>query len=891
MNTPFFITTEKQQSTLPLLIVDKQSSLSRGLISVLSEHFVTVLVSHKVPLPHLSRIVHVPFRRTIPAIPDNYFSAILLFYTGEKSLLDSLPSFVKKAKQNNAKLLFVTHASYAELPSITKARESYEHFHLVIYGDIFGISRSEDSLVTQMIHEAHQTKRIIVHGSGLSETYPVYYADVLQGILHVLLSHQPPKIGILFPSSGVTEIHLARLVLKHFPHADLSFAKSAEKKQGKPHTPEGTVLIEEPYPLSDKISHLQRSALQGPPESIRKRKKHGATRGKHLMIFIMTTGLCLALFSLSTFLFFLVGLFQLRSTVQAAKNGDLRSVEKRAESAKSLFLLAEDTSGMVFLTGSTLGFGKQADYYVQNIRSARLATNIALSLSDAGMTYKAISDASASNPEESMLRVSADIKRVILDISQLQVEKSLPQTYAKQLAQFKSPLIQASGIIDVLPQLTGVGREVRYLVLFQNNMELRAGGGFIGSYGILTLRDGKMQNFSIHDVYDADGQLTGHVDPPYYLRRYIGSSHLFLRDSNFDVEFGQNAAMAASLLQASTGDAVDGVVTMDVSFLRTLLEEIGPVYVPAYDETVSAKNFYIMAQTKAENNFFPGSNQKQDFLQHVAKALILSLEDRDQLPYVGLLEAMQQGLSQKHIMVTSADHRLKTLLEKNGFAPSITKLATEKAASINDFLGVFESNVGLNKGNYYIKRAIQQDITLRSSGEREGVIRLRYNNFSTDTSPFGGEYKVYIQLVLAEDTRIDSISINGVPQQIQLPILSERVYTSVGFIPPQGIEVLEDARYGRSIFSFYTVVPVSSEQELLIRYTSVQENPLPDQFTYLLRVFKQPGTDFDPYKLTLTYDPSFTLLQSPDFANNNGGKLRVMNDLTEDIIIPLTFTR
>src|SRR5687768_2433537 len=101
MASPLFITTEKKQSTLPLLVVDKQAVLSKGLVSLLSEHFTTVLVSQKMPLPHLSRIVHVPFRRNIPSVPDNYYSSILLFYNGEKAIVDSLPSFIKKAKQNN----------------------------------------------------------------------------------------------------------------------------------------------------------------------------------------------------------------------------------------------------------------------------------------------------------------------------------------------------------------------------------------------------------------------------------------------------------------------------------------------------------------------------------------------------------------------------------------------------------------------------------------------------------------------------------------------------------------------------------------------------------------------------------------------------------------------
>jgi len=64
-------------------------------------------------------------------------------------------------------------------------------------------------------------------------------------------------------------------------------------------------------------------------------------------------------------------------------------------------------------------------------------------------------------------------------------------------------------------------------------MELRPGGGFIGSYGILTMDKGKVSDFKIHDVYDADGKLKASIEPQFPVRRYLKLPHLFLRDSNF----------------------------------------------------------------------------------------------------------------------------------------------------------------------------------------------------------------------------------------------------------------------------------------------------------------------------------------------------------------------
>jgi hypothetical protein len=330
---------------------------------------------------------------------------------------------------------------------------------------------------------------------------------------------------------------------------------------------------------------------------------------------------------------------------------------------------------------------------------------------------------------------------------------------------------------------------------------------------------------------------------------------------------------------------------MDVSFLKSLLENMGPVYVPAYDETVSAKNFYLLVQSHAENDFFPGSSQKKDFLQHVAQALILSLQDREQLPFLGLVKAVDQAVSQKHMMVTSATADLRTLFAKNNFAPSVLPNETERQATLSDFVGVFDANVGANKANYYIKRDITQDMVMSSTGARTGTTTISYTNTSTKDSPFGGDYKNYIRMVLPETAVITGITTNGRPQTLVPAVTSERVYTSDRFVPPAGLELEEEIRYGRKLTGFFIIVPMGLEIRVSVNYSIPQDKPLPESLAYVLRIFKQPGTDYDPYHLTFTYPPDFTLTKAPGFTAQSGHTLRVATQLAEDIVLPLKFTK
>lgn len=891
MTAPLLITTEKRHSSLPLLIIDKPGLFSTGIVSLVSEHFTTVLVSERNRLPHLPHVRQVNFKRKIPAIPDDYFSAILLFYNGEDALMDALPAFIKKAKQNNAKLLLITPRAYAGSAPFTQALEQYEEAYLVVLGDVFGISGHEQSLPTRMISEARHDGHVTVHGSGLSESYPVYYADCLQGILHVFLSHRPAKISLLFPRQATPEIHLARLVTHLYPQADVHFTDTELPKEKPFVVPEGEIIIENPYPLSEKLKFLKPPSSAEKLHAERRGKKHGFFRRKKFGPAGAVILSFAVMVSLLTVIFFLLGVLSLHVTLLAGEKGDLPLVAKRAQTAKLLFSLSESTAGPLLFLAGPVGLREPSDSYLASIAAGKTASAVALSIADAGITYGQIASGKGINPTEGMVTVTSDIKQAILGLGELRSDRRLPKEYRAKIIRFEKPLTKLSGIIENLPYLTGVGKEKKYLVLFQNNMELRPGGGFIGSYGLLTLKDGRIASFTIHDVYDADGQLTGHIEPPFALRRYLGASHLFLRDSNFDIEFAKNAALAATLLDLSVGERVDGVITMDVSFLKTLLQRLGPVYVPAIDKTVTADNFYLLAQTAAEQNFFPGSTQKKDFLQHVARALVLSLEEQESLPYPALFQALYEGVTQKHVMLASSEPAMMTLFIKNEFAPTVSKTPLEHTAAVSDFLGIFDANLGVNKVNYYLKRSLMQSITLGPTGEREGEVQLTYTNTSTEKSLFGGDYKNYIRIVLPERTVITEIRFDKEAQQIIPPVTSSRVYSSERFVPPTGVELEEETLYGRSVFGFLIEVPRGGKKTVTVRYVTSSSGVLPESFAYALRVFKQPGTEYDPYRLIFTYDPSLRLVQAPDFASRGRSSVQVTRVLAEDIVLPLGFIK
>jgi hypothetical protein len=889
MTAPLFITTEKRSSTLPILLVDKPGTLSKGLVSLLSEHFSTVFLSENHTLSHLTRVRHIPYRRSVPAVPDDYFAGIIIFYFGEKGITDGMKSFLTKAKQNNTKVLLITSRELASTPVLQKALADYEHAHLIVYGDIFGVSSDEESVVTRMLAQAAHRGQITVHGSGLTESAPVYYADLMQAILHVLLSHRPPKIGLAFPRHTTPEIHLARLIQTLYPGAEVDCV-GKETKHTPPQVLDGETLIENPYPLSEKLQQLKKTP--GVPITKTHARKHRswpALKRWPLFLSLLLTGVVLLLFS--TLLFFVIGLLNLQVAVQAGKRDDLSLVVKRSQTAALMFRTAERSAAPLQLVGSLVGLHEPLASYTAGIRAGKTAAGVAGYLADAGIRYQALAKNENKGGGEEMVAITADVKHALLGIDRLKAEEAIPASYLKELTVYQGPLQKLSGVIDSLAYLSGSRKEQVYLVLFQNNMELRPGGGFIGSYGLLTIKNGTINSFAINDVYNADGQLTGHVEPPFALRRYLGAAHWYLRDSNFDVEFTRNAGQAAVFLNLSTGQKVDGVIAMDISFLRTLLEKTGPVYVPSLNKTVTAKNFYLLAQAQAETDFFPGSTKKKDFLEHVAQSLILSLQEREQLPLGALLLAADEALKQKHLMFASANPSLTEVFIANNLAPSIRKTEAEKHATIADISGVIEANLGANKANFYVKRQLTEQVSIDERGGRKGSLTIVYHNTSQKNSQFGGGYKNYLRLLLREDASLDQITIDQKEQDLIPAVTSARVFTAPRFVPPQGFEVEKEITSGRSLFGFLVEVPAGQTKTVTVSYSIPAPAPLPESFTYVHRTYKQPGTEHDPYQLVVQSDPTLRILRAPAFAGRVGNTLQVVRDLSEDITLTAEFVR
>lgn len=430
-----------------------------------------------------------------------------------------------------------------------------------------------------------------------------------------------------------------------------------------------------------------------------------------------------------------------------------------------------------------------------------------------------------------------------------------------------SDLDSVTSIMPPFREMLYSGKK-NYLLLFQNNMELRATGGFIGSVGFLTIDNGNLNNLEIMDVYTLDGQLKGHIDPPVEIRKYLNQPNFFLRDSNFDPDFAVSAQNAQFFLDKSLNRKVDGVIGINLFLLQDLLETIGPVTLTDFNnEVITSDNLFIKAQVFINQNFFPGSNQKRDFLSALALELEKKMVSKD-VSLIKVFKVIKTSLEQKNLLFNFNDQKLQKEFEELGWAGRIPVISCYNAQNncLPDYLAVIESNFGVNKANYFVSKSVQINKQFTALNQINTDLILNYHNQSQSGLLQGGDYANYLRLYLPKGSNFTSADLNG--NKLTLKDFDVSSY-----------------RDDKVVFGMLIKIPQNSDSVFKFSYQ------LPKSFSdvnlYQFYVQKQAGDKSE--NINLNFNPGQLKIEPYNFhgATDSNNSLSVDSDSSIDRIFQL----
>lgn len=148
--------------------------------------------------------------------------------------------------------------------------------------------------------------------------------------------------------------------------------------------------------------------------------------------------------------------------------------------------------------------------------------------------------------------------------------------------------------LKVAPDLLGATEPRTYLVIAQNNDELRPTGGFISAIGTLTLDQGNIVSFTFEDTYAVDDFSKPYPDAPPQLLRYMQSEIWLVRDANWSPDFPTTVKHLLDLYAISRPAKVDGVIAVDQLALQGIVAALEPIHIPNWEEPATGENIVTL---------------------------------------------------------------------------------------------------------------------------------------------------------------------------------------------------------------------------------------------------------------------------------------------------------
>ena len=291
----------------------------------------------------------------------------------------------------------------------------------------------------------------------------------------------------------------------------------------------------------------------------------------------------------------------------------------------------------------------------------------------------------------------------------------------------------ALSLAQAAPALLGADGPRTYLLLAQNNDELRATGGFISGAGHVTIDQGRITDLVLKDSYAVDNWEQPHPEPPAALRKYMAADLWVLRDTNWSPDFPTSADVARALYAQDQGVITDGAIALDLEAVRALVGAVGPLQVPGVAEPVTGDNAlqWMKAAWQSPTGATAGPDaggggdawwsKRKDFMGELVKAALSKVQGGGGLDAVALGRALYGSLGARHLQVAVDDPTVSAVLAQRGWDGGL------RPPDASDFLLVVDSNVGFNKANLVVQQALDYEVAASADGP-EATLTVTYTH-------------------------------------------------------------------------------------------------------------------------------------------------------------------
>jgi hypothetical protein len=320
----------------------------------------------------------------------------------------------------------------------------------------------------------------------------------------------------------------------------------------------------------------------------------------------------------------------------------------------------------------------------------------------------------------------------------------------------------------VFPKILAVGTPVkRYMIIMQNDKEIRPTGGFMTNYATFKVANGLLDSdFTSKDMYSVDlilmqlqanGRYYDFPDAPPAYTKYLKVEHWYARDMNSDPDFPTSMDQflkfynMAGTINPVEVKPVDGIISIDTNVISQLLAVTGPVTVNGV--TYTSDNVVLELEKIASLQLQEQANRKK-VLGDLMGAMLKNVFESNKDLWPKLIQTGVTLAEQKHIQAYVFDTDIQALLEKYNFAGRVVDPVT------GDYSMVVSTNLGGDKTNWFVTKDVTHQVT--NSGGKWLVtetIKYTYPQPAAVYSPFVKMFRDWARIYAPTGSQF--ISVDG----------------------------------------------------------------------------------------------------------------------------------
>jgi len=394
-------------------------------------------------------------------------------------------------------------------------------------------------------------------------------------------------------------------------------------------------------------------------------------------------------------------------------------------------------------------------------------------------------------------------------------------------------ITSARPLIKILPQVVGEPDEKKYLVLFQNDKELRPTGGFITAYAVFRLNSGVVHVDTSSDIYSLDATVPSKPVAPAPILKYLaGVSQLNLRDNNLSPDFKVSMTDFYNMYKTAGGyTKVDGIIAVDTQALVAAMNILGDMNVDG--TTFTTKNdprcdcpqVIYELEVLADQPVQGVKENRKGIIGDLMYAIMNKAFSSSPKLYWGpLFQTMIDQMNQKHLLFYMNNAQAQAGFEGLNAAGRVMPFD-------GDYFNINEANFGGAKSNMFVSEAVTQDYSVASDGTVTKTVTIDYKNPYPPSDCNLERGNLCLNAVLRDWFRI------------YVPKGSQLVSNSGSEVKMTSYEDL-----GKTVFEGFLTVRPQGVAKLTISYKLPFK--LASSSTLPLLVQKQSGTSSPAYTIT-----------------------------------------